>query len=140
MSYKAFSPLFLSCLYIFVSFFLNFCLRRRKMTGGEIVIDLDEFVRSKYPLPPSSHPVNQIMGAFVLSSMRNYAANFYRKENPNLDEYQLLLQMRKKYPSEKCLNILILIVPHIAYNPAISAGVVLHLFLKNVKYVSPCVL
>ena len=70
------------------------------MTEKGVVIDLEEFIRSKYPLPSSHHPVNQVMGAFVLSAMKDYAANFYRKKNLNLDEYKLLLSLKKQYPRE----------------------------------------
>ncbi|MHA1280226.1 MAG: hypothetical protein ACTSQ8_23845, partial [Candidatus Helarchaeota archaeon] len=70
------------------------------MTEGKIIIDLEEFIRSKYPLPSSHHPVNQVMGAFVLSAMKDYAVNFYRRKNSNLDEYKLLLSLKKQYPHE----------------------------------------
>ena len=70
------------------------------MAEEEIIIDLDEFIHTKYPSPPSPHPVNQIMGAFVLSAMKDYAANFYRRKNSNLDEYKLLLSLKKQYPHE----------------------------------------
>lgn len=70
------------------------------MAEEGIIIDLDEFIRSKYPLPPSSHPVNRVMGVFTILAMKHFALSFYKENHTNLDEYQLLLEMRKKYPSE----------------------------------------
>jgi len=65
----------------------------------KIIIDLDTFVRAKYPLPSSRHPMNNIMGGFVIHAIKNFAVNFY-KEKPNLDEYKLLQMMKRKYPYE----------------------------------------
>lgn len=66
-----------------------------------IIIDLDRFIRAKYLPPSSHHPVNQIMGGFVISSMKLYAVSFYHKEKPNLNEYRLLQMMKREYPNEK---------------------------------------